>query len=581
MAISLVRKIYFGFILVAIVGLIGNFFMFFEINILDQHITTLTDIAQKRLQTQTNIKVEVMRTWVAHERLKNALLGDALYADQLRIGSESEKKIMASFTEYDSLDQGACAGTLYDDLKKNVLALLDIDKQIFKVAADSQKLPDEVRARNVALACLNSGRPGIIAAVMKGMDTLSACIEKENFEMGTSAKAGAVFVEMVMIITSVLVLALALVIGFMLGRSINSMISKTTKMLSDNSATIQTYSRELAAGSQSLAASSTEQATAIEKISSALEQISSMVKSNADNATQANKLVTQTGIAMDATQKAMQRSLAANEEISKASNETSKIIKTIDEIAFQTNLLSLNAAVEAARAGEAGAGFAVVAGEVRGLSMRSAEASKRTAELIEQTIAKVREGAEIFAETGKNFEIVVDQSHKIQQLVNEVAAASEEQNKGIEQIGHGVVDMEKGIQQTAAHSEQTAASTEELATQTDEMITSVHSLEEFIFGSGSPRSTPESVRKVPAHTAPKPAEPKKAAAAHTAPKPAEPKKAAPAAHTAPKPAEPKKAAPAAHTAPKPAEPKKAVPAHTAPKSAEQVIPLDASDMDDF
>jgi methyl-accepting chemotaxis protein len=208
-----------------------------------------------------------------------------------------------------------------------------------------------------------------------------------------------------------------------------------------------------------------------------------MVKQNADNAAQASKLTAAAGMAVDAAQESMKRSIAASEAIEQASNETFKIINSIDEIAFQTNLLSLNAAVEAARAGEAGAGFAVVADEVRGLSMRSAEASKRTAELIEQTIAKVKEGMGIFTETNKNITEVVSHAHNVQHLVDEVAAASEEQSKGIEQISAGVMQMEQVIQQNAANSEESAAATEELNAQAESMVDGVHVFQKYIFGS--------------------------------------------------------------------------------------------------
>ena len=252
--------------------------------------------------------------------------------------------------------------------------------------------------------------------------------------------------------------------------------------LTDTIETVHAAASGLASKSHSLSSGSSQQSAAIENISAALEEISSMIKQNAENAAAASKLTTEAGKTIDGTHEAMQRSLKANEEISRASNETQKIVKTIDEIAFQTNLLSLNAAVEAARAGEAGAGFAVVADEVRGLSMRSAEASKRTAEMIEQTITRVNDGIDIFNETGKSIDNVIEHSQKIQQLVGQVAVSSSEQAKGIEAITTSVSEMEKVVLQNTANSKESIDATEELHDQAAKLAESLRSAKLYIFG---------------------------------------------------------------------------------------------------
>jgi methyl-accepting chemotaxis protein len=157
------------------------------------------------------------------------------------------------------------------------------------------------------------------------------------------------------------------------------------------------------------------------------------------------------------------------QEISQASEETSKIIKTIDEIAFQTNLLALNAAVEAARAGEAGAGFAVVADEVRNLAMRSAQAAKSTSELIEGTVKKVKGGSEIVSRTNTAFEEVARSTAKASELIGEIAVASREQAQGIGQVNSAVSEMDKVTQHTAATAEETASASEQLSAQAEQM----------------------------------------------------------------------------------------------------------------
>ena len=171
-------------------------------------------------------------------------------------------------------------------------------------------------------------------------------------------------------------------------------------------------------------------------------------------------------------------------DISKASEETSKIIKTIDEIAFQTNLLALNAAVEAARAGEAGAGFAVVADEVRNLAMRAADAAKNTAGLIEDTVSKINHGSEIVTKTNDAFSKVAESSSKVGELVGEIAAASKEQSDGISQVNTAVAEMDKVVQQNAANAEESASASEEMNAQAEQMKGFVNELVTLISGKG-------------------------------------------------------------------------------------------------
>jgi methyl-accepting chemotaxis protein len=180
---------------------------------------------------------------------------------------------------------------------------------------------------------------------------------------------------------------------------------------------------------------------------------------------------------------------AAIAEISKSSEETGKIIKTIDEIAFQTNLLALNAAVEAARAGEAGAGFAVVANEVRNLAMRAAEAAKSTADLIEGTIKAVKSGNEITQATQTAFKENMTISAKVGELVDEIAAASNEQSQGIDQVNNAVAEMDKVVQQAAANAEESASAAEEMNAQAQQMKQFVGQLVLLVGGAESRSGT--------------------------------------------------------------------------------------------
>ena len=287
------------------------------------------------------------------------------------------------------------------------------------------------------------------------------------------------------LIAVIIFLALTIVAVTFFARSISSPIKSAVDQMEEAANQIASASSQVAAASQSLAEGSSEQASAIEETSSSLEEMSSMTKQNAGNATQADNLMKQANEVVKKANSSMETLTSSMREISAASEETSKIIKTIDEIAFQTNLLALNAAVEAARAGEAGAGFAVVAEEVRNLAMRSADAAKNTSVLIEGTVKKIKDGSDLVAHTNEAFSEVAVSSSKVGELVGEIAAASQEQAQGIDQINKAVAEMDKVTQQTAANAEESASASEEMNAQAEQMKQVSVALVNIIGGSSS------------------------------------------------------------------------------------------------
>ena len=209
--------------------------------------------------------------------------------------------------------------------------------------------------------------------------------------------------------------------------------------------------------SQILSESSSKQAAALEETSASLDEMASMTRQNANNTAEANKLMVAAKQAIEKANASMTDLTKSMKEIASASEQTQKIIKSIDEVAFQTNLLALNAAVEAARAGEAGAGFAVVADEVRNLAMRATDSAKNTATLIEDIVKKVKGGESLVTITNEVFSEVTASSTKVVELMGEIAAASQEQSQGIDQVNKAMTEMGQVTQQNAASAEELSA----------------------------------------------------------------------------------------------------------------------------
>ncbi|MHB8772495.1 MAG: methyl-accepting chemotaxis protein [Syntrophales bacterium] len=209
--------------------------------------------------------------------------------------------------------------------------------------------------------------------------------------------------------------------------------------------------------SRILSDAASEQAASIEETSSSLEEMSSMTKNNATSTAKANGLMAGAMETIEKANASMNRLTVSMREIAGASEETQKIVKTIDEIAFQTNLLALNAAVEAARAGEAGAGFAVVAEEVRNLALRAAEAAKNSSTLVGDIVGKIRSGEQLVNETNGEFAAIKTSSHQVVELMGSIATASEEQSQGIDQVNTAIQQMNSVTQENAASAEELAA----------------------------------------------------------------------------------------------------------------------------
>jgi len=262
-------------------------------------------------------------------------------------------------------------------------------------------------------------------------------------------------------------------LGWWIVRAIHSALRQAAAELAEGVDQISSAASQVASSSQKLAQGAAEQAGSLEETSASTEELTSMTRKNAENSRTAADVV------------------ASMNQINTSSEKISRIIKVIDEIAFQTNILALNAAVEAARAGEAGMGFAVVADEVRALAQRSAQAAKDTAALIEESIANSRDGSSRLEAVAQVIRRITESAAKVKMLVDEVSLASQEQAHGIEQIGTSVSQMDHLTQATAANAEQSASASEELAAQAKSLQQIVLRLGSLVGGVESGHSSRE------------------------------------------------------------------------------------------
>jgi methyl-accepting chemotaxis protein len=271
-------------------------------------------------------------------------------------------------------------------------------------------------------------------------------------------------------------LALGILVAILIAGGLNRVLWHFAASMSDNSTQVARAAEQVSSSSEALAEGAGEQAAALEETSAALDKMAGMTRRNAEHSQKANDLAKQARSAADKGVGDMQAMNAAMEAIKVSSDDIAKIIKTIDEIAFQTNILALNAAVEAARAGEAGLGFAVVADEVRNLAQRSAQAAKETAGKIEGAIGKTGQGVEISRKVSESLNEIVLKVRQVDELVAEVAGASNEQTQGIAQINGAVGQMDRVTQGNAASAEQSASAAAELNAQAEVMQESVTEL---------------------------------------------------------------------------------------------------------
>jgi methyl-accepting chemotaxis protein len=390
------------------------------------------------------------------------------------IASEMDRNSSAltdCYKQLETLIESERERAIYAALKSDRASYRDIRERILEMSRKGEPAVDDE---------VNKTLFPVYTAYITQLQTLIAVAGDQAVSQGADSDRA--------IANTRLTLAYGLGLGFLFGlvaaiaisRGVNTSMRNIATTLDDAATQVSAAASQVSSTSHTLAEGASEQAASLEETSASLEELSSMTKRNADNARQAKENAGQTLISADTGANQMEAMQSAMAAIKTASQDISKILKTIDEIAFQTNILALNAAVEAARAGEAGSGFAVVADEVRSLAHRCAEAAKETAVKIEDSMSKSERGAKVSEEVVKNFAVIQQQVHELDKLVAEIATASNEQSQGIGQVSIAVSQMDKVTQSTAASAEETAASAGELDSQSQLLRKTVSELRAIV-----------------------------------------------------------------------------------------------------
>lgn len=411
------------------------------------------DVARHRLARSAEDK-KVLEDEIAHLRKQNGhLLED--YAKH--IDSEEEKQLMERTM------------TTRASYVKASEEILDLSRQ--------NKL-DEAYTYNQA-----TFRPAF-NAFAKTLEAIHEYNRKDASRTAEENSATAHQIGMVIAVVSGAILLVGVGIALFIARSLGRILGAVARAIDDNAQQVTSAAGQVSSASQSLADGATEQAASLEETSASLEEMSGITSQNSANAGKATDLARQARQAADAGARDMQAMSVAMNEIKASSDDIAKIIKTIDEIAFQTNILALNAAVEAARAGEAGMGFAVVADEVRNLAQRSAQAAKETAAKIEGSIGKTSQGVQLTDKVARSLAEIVEKVRVVDALAAEVSTASQEQSTGVSQINSAVSQMDKVVQNNAAAAEESAAAAEELNSQAQALLGAVEELNAIVGGDG-------------------------------------------------------------------------------------------------
>jgi methyl-accepting chemotaxis protein len=457
-------------------------------------------LAQAKTQGDMNAAFQIsngLKAFFECSSLVNAFLltSDTAKAaaarDALAVTVTQIQRMQQDQVEMEKLD-----ATLKDEAKNTLLAQLQTTAATFRSGLEQVVEAEQARAK-ILSERINRVAPEFTATVAR----VKTAVHNYQSELEERTHTEQRRNEVVVLSITITGLSLGAVAAWLITRGVTRRITEVAARLATESDKTGAAAVQVSEASQSMASGASQQAASLEETSSSLHEMASMTTRNSDNAQNAKTLANQTRQTADAGAVDMEQMKTAMAAIKGSSTEISKIIKTIDEIAFQTNILALNAAVEAARAGEAGLGFAVVADEVRSLAQRCAGAAKETADKISASTEKSEQGARISEKMAANLAAIVDKTRQLDERIAEIAQSSHEQSEGIGQLNSAVASMDKITQENAALAEESSASAEELKSQAEQVRIAVGDL--MRMARGYDDVTTKSESNSPVHTAPR------------------------------------------------------------------------------
>lgn len=458
-------------------------------------------IVENEIEPRGNALKSELKALLALNQSKGDIAGAFEISSALQVIFEAEASVKQLIAEYGTTNAESAAAKIAELREKT--AAIEEDYAL-SVEFDAS-LKDEAKKASLeessVLAAKYEESLGLLTAALSSIDEINTNrllprgerfaktlarvqnrVEVEQAQLGAGASRVQANARFMVVAISFLGFGMGLVGSWFIIRSITGKINAIVQRLEQCSLETFSASQQLFASSESLARDSSEQAASIEETSSSLEEVNAMTERNAENAESAKGLAREARIAAESGADSMKDMIVAMNDIKASNDDIANIIKTIDEIAFQTNILALNAAVEAARAGESGAGFAVVADEVRSLAHRSQEAASVTAQKIENSVEKSERGVELNQRVAQNLQSIVEHTQQMDELVAQISDASAEQNRGVRLIQDSITNMDSVTQRNASGAEETASSSKVLLNQSNTMQGAIADLVTVVSG---------------------------------------------------------------------------------------------------